>query len=139
MFGLFHWSSLNVNPKRNMCIASMIRFTMLQTNNNQNTRTTLTYNTLKYFSSFQSYQPPVQDPAILAFQRSPTTNNYVGPVISQTNGSNNGVNNSIRETGVIEKLLHSYGFVQCCDRDARLFFHFSEYNGNIDTMKVGGK
>merc|ERR1719232_2504351 len=24
----------------------------------------------------------------------------------------------IRETGIIEKLLHSYGFIQCCDRQA---------------------
>ena len=94
---------------------------------------------LWYLSVLQNYQPPVQDPAILAFQRSPTSNNFVGPVIPQTNGSSNGVNNSIREMGVVEKLLHSYGFIQCCDRDARLFFHFSEYNGNIDTMKVGGE
>lgn len=34
-------------------------------------------------------------------------------------------------------MLHSYGFVQCCDRDARLFFHYSEYQGDIDAMKVG--
>merc|ERR1719193_2597723 len=36
----------------------------------------------------------------------------------------------IGETGIIEKLLHSYGFIQCCDRQARLFFHFSQFDGN---------
>ena len=36
-------------------------------------------------------------------------------------------------------LQHSYGFIQCCDREARLFFHFSEYNGNVDTMNIGGE
>ena len=33
---------------------------------------------------------------------------------------------------------HSYGFIQCCEREARLFFHFSEYGGNIEEMKIGG-
>ncbi|XP_035662582.1 cold shock domain-containing protein E1-like isoform X13 [Branchiostoma floridae] len=45
--------------------------------------------------------------------------------------------NGVRETGIIEKLLHSYGFIQCCDRDARLFFHYSQYKGNVDNMKPG--
>ena len=36
-------------------------------------------------------------------------------------------------------LQHSYGFIQCCDREARLFFHFSEYSGSLEEMKVGGK
>ena len=35
-------------------------------------------------------------------------------------------------------LQHSYGFIQCCDREARLFFHFSEYAGKIDDVSVGG-
>ncbi|XP_022116097.1 cold shock domain-containing protein E1 [Pieris rapae] len=48
------------------------------------------------------------------------------------------VNNPpIRETGIIEKLLHSYGFIQCCERQARLFFHFSQFSGNIDHLKIG--
>ena len=42
-----------------------------------------------------------------------------------------------RETGIIEKLLHSYGFIQCCDRQARLFFHFSQFDGNIEHLKIG--
>ncbi|KPI96212.1 Cold shock domain-containing protein E1 [Papilio xuthus] len=44
---------------------------------------------------------------------------------------------SIRETGIIEKLLHSYGFIQCCERQARLFFHFSQFSGNIEHLKIG--
>ncbi|XP_037094593.1 cold shock domain-containing protein E1-like [Pollicipes pollicipes] len=43
----------------------------------------------------------------------------------------------LRETGIIEKLLHSYGFIQCCDRQARLFFHFSQFDGTIEHLRVG--
>lgn len=44
---------------------------------------------------------------------------------------------AIRETGIIEKLLHSYGFIQCCERQARLFFHFSQFSGNTEHLKIG--
>lgn len=38
---------------------------------------------------------------------------------------NNSDNSSwVKETGIIEKMLISYGFIQCCERQARLFFHF---------------
>lgn len=43
----------------------------------------------------------------------------------------------MRETGIIEKLLHTYGFIQCCDRQARLFFHYSQFTGNIDHLNIG--
>ncbi|XP_041084824.1 cold shock domain-containing protein E1-like isoform X5 [Polyodon spathula] len=43
----------------------------------------------------------------------------------------------LRETGVVEKLLNSYGFIQCSERQARLFFHCSQYNGNLQELKVG--
>ncbi|XP_076285860.1 cold shock domain-containing Unr [Lasioglossum baleicum] len=46
-------------------------------------------------------------------------------------------NQGTRETGIIEKLLHSYGFIQCCERQARLFFHFSQFSGNIDHVRIG--
>ncbi|XP_012137903.1 cold shock domain-containing Unr isoform X2 [Megachile rotundata] len=46
-------------------------------------------------------------------------------------------NQGPRETGIIEKLLHSYGFIQCCERQARLFFHFSQFSGNIEHLKIG--
>lgn len=39
----------------------------------------------------------------------------------------------------INVLQHSYGFIQCCEREARLFFHFSEYSGDINTVKIGGE
>lgn len=31
-----------------------------------------------------------------------------------------------REHGVIAALKEGYGFIKCADRDARLFFHYSE-------------
>lgn len=53
-----------------------------------------------------------------------------------TNGAE-GLHGGTRETGIIEKLLHSYGFIQCCERQARLFFHFSQFGGNIEHLKIG--
>lgn len=68
------------------------------------------------------------------------------PPLNTTGSSNNSTtsyndsalgNQGTRETGIIEKLLHSYGFIQCCERQARLFFHFSQFNGNIEHLKIG--
>nr|CAD7458593.1 unnamed protein product [Timema tahoe] len=67
------------------------------------------------------------------------------PTVSNANNSTNNSsyndssqnNQGTRETGIIEKLLHSYGFIQCCERQARLFFHFSQFNGNIEHLKIG--
>lgn len=56
---------------------------------------------------------------------------------SSYNDSNSAANLGTRETGIIEKLLHSYGFIQCCERQARLFFHFSQFSGNIEHLKIG--
>nr|CAD7399848.1 unnamed protein product [Timema poppensis] len=79
-----------------------------------------------------------------------SSNIYNGDTMSSppVSNSNNSTNNSsyndssqnnqgTRETGIIEKLLHSYGFIQCCERQARLFFHFSQFNGNIEHLKIG--
>jgi len=72
--------------------------------------------------------------------------NIASPPLSTTGSSNNSTTNyndsalgnqGTRETGIIEKLLHSYGFIQCCERQARLFFHFSQFNGNIEHLKIG--
>ncbi|VDI73536.1 Hypothetical predicted protein [Mytilus galloprovincialis] len=76
---------------------------------------------------WKNFQPSTQDPAIVSFQRA------TAPVINSHINSN-GVG---RETGFIEKLLHSYGFIQCCERDSRLFFHFSEYGDDINLVKIG--
>lgn len=54
-------------------------------------------------------------------------------------GFANGTSGALRETGVIEKLLASYGFIQCTERQARLFFHCSQYSGNLQDLKVGGE
>ncbi|XP_064629135.1 cold shock domain-containing protein E1-like [Lineus longissimus] len=86
---------------------------------------------------WKNFQPPaIQDPAILAFQPRSSPQSHYGNSVMQNSGSNN-MNNAVRETGFVEKILHSYGFIQCCDREARLFFHFSEYNGNNESMKIG--
>lgn len=56
---------------------------------------------------------------------------------SQSNSNGVDANQGTRETGIIEKLLHSYGFIQCCERQARLFFHFSQFGGTIEHLKIG--
>ncbi|XP_060521185.1 cold shock domain-containing protein E1 [Cylas formicarius] len=56
---------------------------------------------------------------------------------SSYNNESSNSNLGTRETGIIEKLLHSYGFIQCCERQARLFFHFSQFSGTIEHLKIG--
>ncbi|XP_014228591.1 cold shock domain-containing protein E1 isoform X1 [Trichogramma pretiosum] len=68
--------------------------------------------------------------------------NYSGEPVMTNNSSSYQPNEQTsnqgpRETGIIEKLLHSYGFIQCCERQARLFFHFSQFSGNIEHLKIG--
>lgn len=58
-------------------------------------------------------------------------------IFNSTNNNGGDPNQATRETGIIEKLLHSYGFIQCCERQARLFFHFSQFSGNIEHLKIG--
>jgi cold shock CspA family protein len=95
-----------------------------------------------------------------------TSNNYTSQN-SVPNGSNNTSNNSNglyydmsntmskpvgsspakRELGLVEKLVGSYGFVKCLDREGRLFFHYSSFqaeqhqqnsnNNDIPIFKVG--
>ena len=31
----------------------------------------------------------------------------------------------------------TYGFIQCCERQARLFFHFSQFDGNTEHLRIG--
>ncbi|XP_065832441.1 cold shock domain-containing protein E1-like [Oscarella lobularis] len=42
-----------------------------------------------------------------------------------------------KEQGIIEKLCGSYGFIESCERVVRLFFHFSQYRGEPETLDVG--
>ncbi|CAG5119485.1 unnamed protein product, partial [Candidula unifasciata] len=84
---------------------------------------------------WKKFQPPVQDPAILAIHQDPSlVNMNINADLQQMVP---GFPRGGRETGLIDKKQHSYGFIQCCDRDARLFFHYSEYNGNVETLKIG--
>lgn len=71
-----------------------------------------------------------------------TNNHFNSNVFNSNDIINANPNNSsssacLKETGIIEKMLVSYGFIQCCERQARLFFHFSQYLGNIDHLKIG--
>ncbi|XP_027228505.1 RNA-binding protein Unr isoform X1 [Penaeus vannamei] len=98
-----------------------------------------------YYSSNSSsqYTPPVADFKIGTFTLNAngfpsesngpeTTNSY-----SHTNGLSSNNSQSVRETGIIEKLLQTYGFIQCCERQARLFFHFSQFDGNTEHLRIG--
>uniref|UniRef100_A0AAY4E6A6 Cold shock domain-containing protein E1 n=1 Tax=Denticeps clupeoides TaxID=299321 RepID=A0AAY4E6A6_9TELE len=65
---------------------------------------------------------------------------FFDPNLLHNNGHTgfaNGTGVGMRETGVVEKLLTSYGFIQCSERQARLFFHCSQYNGNLQELKIG--
>lgn len=42
-----------------------------------------------------------------------------------------------KEKGVVEKLLNSYGFVECATTGNRVFFHYSEYEGDPNNLLVG--
>ncbi|XP_075164340.1 cold shock domain-containing Unr [Haematobia irritans] len=81
----------------------------------------------------------IQNPATVGvFQSNSVLSNGSGSNFGQSNSSAaNDPSQTTRETGIIEKLLHSYGFIQCCERQARLFFHFSQFSGNIDHLKIG--
>lgn len=65
------------------------------------------------------------------------SNSFAGVNNTSVNSNGSDQNQGTRETGIIEKLLHSYGFIQCCERQARLFFHFSQFSGNIEHLKIG--
>jgi len=39
--------------------------------------------------------------------------------------------------GIVEKLVSSYGFVKCLNREGRLFFHYSSYQNSQNELKLG--
>jgi cold shock CspA family protein len=88
----------------------------------------------KISPQWKKFQPPAQDSAMISIHQNPgVVNMNINAEMQQVApGFPRG-----RETGLIDKKQHSYGFIQCCDRDARLFFHYSEYNGNVETLKIG--
>jgi len=55
--------------------------------------------------------------------------------------NNNNVNGSVthnkKEKGVVEKLLNSYGFLECASSGSRVFFHYSEYDGDPNDLNFG--
>jgi cold shock CspA family protein len=60
---------------------------------------------------------------------------------SSHNNKNNNVNGSVvhnkKEKGVVEKLLNSYGFIECASSGSRVFFHYSEYDGDPNDLMFG--
>jgi len=55
--------------------------------------------------------------------------------------SSNKLNGSIihekKEKGIVEKLLNSYGFIECASTGSRVFFHYSEYDGDPNDLMYG--
>ncbi|XP_068230034.1 RNA-binding protein Unr isoform X3 [Palaemon carinicauda] len=100
------------------------------------------YSSSSSSNSSSQYTPPVADYKIGTFtlngfnsDTNNTTTNQETNNFSHTNGIGN--SQSARETGIIEKLLQTYGFIQCCERQARLFFHFSQFDGNTEHLRIG--
>lgn len=73
------------------------------------------------------YQSGTNSTVLTSSMNNINTNDDTTPIKSQ------------RELGIIEKLCSTYGFVYCCHRDGRYFFHFSEYKNDIHQAKIGGK
>jgi len=42
-----------------------------------------------------------------------------------------------KEKGIVEKLLNSYGFIECASTGSRVFFHYSEYSGDPNDLMFG--
>lgn len=88
---------------------------------------------------WKNFQPPSQPSTTSSYQRShslsKTTNNHGNSNLSSSTCSSS--SGGLREAGTVEKLLHSYGFIQCSERQARLFFHFSQFSGKIEHLKIG--
>lgn len=119
------------------------------------------YSPSSYYSSSSNsnsnsqYVPPISDFKIGTFtlnskgypnesNNHDSSNNFSSSNNSnsfhQSNGSSSSstaASQSVRETGIIEKLLQTYGFIQCCERQARLFFHFSQFDGNTEHLRIG--
>jgi len=54
--------------------------------------------------------------------------------LTNLNGS---VIHNKKEKGVVEKLLNSYGFIECASTGSRVFFHYSEYDGDPNDLMFG--
>lgn len=43
-------------------------------------------------------------------------------------------------TNFVGSLLQpTYGFIQCCERDLRIFFHYSQINEDPEDLNIGGR
>ncbi|CAB4069183.1 Cold shock domain-containing protein E1 [Lepeophtheirus salmonis] len=94
-----------------------------------------TWNSVSPSSNASSSFPQITNNSSSSSSSTNNRSSVTNGGVAQSNGAQSGA--GARETGIIEKLLHSYGFIQCCDRQARLFFHFSQFEGNIEHLKNG--
>jgi len=53
------------------------------------------------------------------------------------NNNNGSIIHNKKEKGVVEKLLNSYGFLECASSGSRVFFHYSEYDGDPNDLNFG--
>jgi len=44
-----------------------------------------------------------------------------------------------RETGIVAAVKEGYGFIRCAERDARVFFHFSEVISSEEDVDVNSE
>lgn len=95
------------------------------------------------YSNYNNYDSHRnQQSSSSSYHRSPSSSNR-----SLYNPNNNNRNNNRRssarsnlpiEQGVVHTLLDKFGFILCADRNAELFFHYSEYkSGHSDDLQIG--
>lgn len=75
------------------------------------------------------------------FNRQRATSSPVNPSSHLNEGQQQQQTNQYygkKEKGIVEKLLNSYGFVECSTTGNRVFFHYSEFLGDPNHLQVGG-
>jgi len=88
-----------------------------------------------------SLSPNGVNPVMSLSPRQHTDNGKYNGSHKGTSTHKNNVNGSVihnkKEKGVVEKLLNSYGFIECASSGSRVFFHYSEYDGDPNDLMFG--
>lgn len=92
-----------------------------------------------YGNSKQSSSPRQNNKTTNNFGRQRATSSPVQPSQQQMSDSQHHQYYGKKEKGIVEKLLNSYGFVECSTTGNRVFFHYSEFEGDPNHLQVGGK
>jgi len=85
----------------------------------------------------QRVSSPRQSPHGKMNGRQRATSSPVHPSHLNQNDSHQPQYYGKKEKGIVEKLLNSYGFVECATTGNRVFFHYSEYEGDPNQLQVG--